>query len=266
MNFHTMKFLVMLLLPAAVIGFGPMSYAACVTAGMAACAAGATAGAAATAGVGAAVAVASFGVCEQAVIAACIPTAACFSENTRVYVSKNETEAITNLKKGDVVMTRDILSRQLLTTRVIANVAIRGDFSFVDVGLLRSNNKEAIMSSLSVTEDHVVITNEDRHLPARNITPGLMLFPDVQVASLTRSNQNVKHVLITSGGSVLIGGDVVVSTTCEGSLDVNSKFSEAVVKWQKVHSHHELLLPAKFHRNDLKNSHLSVDVEDPIVF
>lgn len=235
------RLLILLSVATCTSGFGPASYAACVAAGMAACAAGATTGAAVTAGVGAGAAVAAFTACEQGVVAACVPLAACFSEDTEIYVSENKTAKISTLKRGDVVMTASTAAadEELLTmkTRVIANVLLNGKlpFSFVDITVQDGGDNHA-KTTMSVTEDHVLITHNDRHIAARDVFVGLTLFPHQSVINVSRGQQAAKYVLITSYGSVLLRGDVVVSTVCEGSLTEEQNFSEAVVDWQKLHA------------------------------
>lgn len=210
--------------------FGPAAYAACVAAGMASCAAGATAGTAVTAGVGAGAAVAAFSACEQAVVAACIPMAACFGEDTQVYQQSNLVN-ISDLKPGDIVdCTSD--GEQ---TMVVANVPLDGRFLFVHMEFADNRN-------LSVTEEHILITDEDNILAARDAKVGMKLFPGTEIKSITRSERTRKYVLITSSGTVMTEGKVVVSTVCEGSLPIPISFSESINKWRDDHKGIRLLL------------------------
>jgi hypothetical protein len=118
-----------------------------------------------------------------------------------------------------------------LTTEVLINVAVNGTFNFVNVRVRNQTHT----SSISVTEEHIMILEDDHYTAARYLQINDTLVAGFKVVQLSYTTRDVKHVLVTSHGTVTTADGIVTSTVCEGSL-VGGRFSDAVEQWQHDHS------------------------------
>lgn len=185
------------------------------------------------------------GTIAPACYAACMPgcmalTRNCFSNDTSIYLQKNNTiieTNIFNIKKNDKVLTiRN--GKKILTT--IKNIyREEGNFIFYKI---QAKNEKGNIRILKVTENHgIIVLNANNGkksiVLAKSAKKGnLLLTSDGNyiIFNITKEILKEKYSLYTDDGTVL-ASNIFVTTLCEEDIEEGVSFDGFMEKWRNNH-------------------------------
>ena len=181
--------------------------------------------------------------CQTMCMAACswgvIIPPACFSEETKIYVIKNNQiikKNISEIKRNDFVLT--YINNIEKKTKVISNERSEGHFEFYNIILENNYN-------IKVTGNHGVIVknkkdNGKKISLAENVKEGDILYTlngEFSIIEIKKEVQNQKYTLVTEDGTVL-ASDIYISLICENIIDESANFENIMYSWRNLHGYH----------------------------
>lgn len=178
--------------------------------------------------------------CQTMCMAACARAAVpnlplCYEKHTKIIANENEEikeKKISEIKEGDLVLTEE--TGKKIFTKVLSNIKTEGNFSFVQISCLNSEN---IIYNIKVTSEHIMIILDNeikKVVHAKKLKIGNLLPSkngNCRIIEKKEFFDNVKYTLLTEKGT-LFSSNILTTNLCEDQIKDNTELSQALENWK----------------------------------